>query len=1026
MITETEDEMQQEEERPAVLQITRDADMTPPGQTRKEARGPRDSLATPKISRKIGTWNVRTMFAIGKTTQVVREMRRYQLDILGISECRWTGSGKVRTNTGETILYSGRQDDNHNSGVAIIMSKDATRTLEEWTPMSDRIITARFWSKHIKTTLIQVYAPTNEADDETKDIFYEQLQSVISQAPRHDAIIVLGDLNAKIGRKLDGEKGIVGNHGLQSERSDNGERFVSLCANNNLAIASTMFPHKKIHLQTWTSPNGLHHNQIDHVAINGQFKNSIYDVRAYRGADVGSDHNLVVAKTKLKLHKIGKKPSISKRYEACKLKVPEINQQFRLELRNRFRVLEDVPNNNLEKYWEDFKGIYNDTALNILGPRKKENQEWISNESWKEVDKRKVLKSKINGTRSERVRERLRVEYSSTDKSVKRSLRRDKREWLDKLAQEAQTSANNGNMKGVYDITKRICKERPKQIDSVKDKNGKLLTNEKEVKMRWKEHFHEVLNRPEPENPAEINMEQEGVHELEIDVTPPTKDEIRCTIKTIKNGKAPGIDNITAELLKADIETATDQIHKITSIVWNTEQIPDDWRKGIIIKLAKKGDLTICGNWRGITLIPIVTKIMSKIIINRIAKEVDKRLRDEQAGFRAGRGTTEQIFILRNILEQCAEWNAKLYTLFIDFEKAFDSVHRETLWKIMRLYGIPNKLVQMIKCLYTQSECAVVSGTGTPEWFTIQSGVKQGCNMSGFLFLLVIDWIMRKATPNNNTGIRWNFMSKLEDLDYADDIALLSSTRDQMQRKCNLLNQHAKSTGLKINASKTKSMKMNTKQTQPIDIDGTPVEEVEQFVYLGATVSHTGGTNEDIRKRLGHARNAYHKLKAIWKSSQIGRKTKMKLFRSNVLSVLLYGCETWKMTKGDENLLDTFLHKRIRSIMKIYWPERITNSDVRKRAEMEKISDIVRKRRWQWIGHVLRMPANRNARIVLDWAPEGKRRRGRPRETWRRTVEKERNQLGFNSWAAAKGRAEDRSKWRQIISGPILHGERGN
>jgi len=113
-----------------VITLIGDADMTPTGQTRKETRGLKDSLANPKVTRRIGTWNVRTMYSIGKTAQVVNEMHRYNLDILGISECRWTGSGKFRTSTGETILYSVRQDEHHSSGVAIIMTKEAAKTLE--------------------------------------------------------------------------------------------------------------------------------------------------------------------------------------------------------------------------------------------------------------------------------------------------------------------------------------------------------------------------------------------------------------------------------------------------------------------------------------------------------------------------------------------------------------------------------------------------------------------------------------------------------------------------------------------------------------------------------------------------------------------------------------------------------------------------------------------------------------------------------------------------------------------------------
>jgi hypothetical protein len=170
-------------------------------------------------------------------------------------------------------------------------------------------------------------------------------------------------------------------------------------------------------------------------------------------------------------------------------------------------------------------------------------------------------------------------------------MRKDKRQWLDNLAEEAETSANNGNMKGVYDITKRICKEKPKQLDSVKDKNGKLLTKEIDVKLRWKEHFQEVLNRPEPSIPAEIDMDMDETHNLDIDITPPTKQEVKHILKCLKNGKSPGIDYITTELLKADIDTATNQIHKIITIAWGTEKTPDDWKKDLSSNYQRKGTL---------------------------------------------------------------------------------------------------------------------------------------------------------------------------------------------------------------------------------------------------------------------------------------------------------------------------------------------------------------------------------------------------------------------------------------------------
>ena len=165
---------------------------------------------------------------------------------------------------------------------------------------------------------------------------------------------------------------------------------------------------------------------------------------------------------------------------------------------------------------------------------------------------------------------------------------------------------------------------------------------------------------------------------------------------------------------------------------------PKSWSKGLIVKLPKKGNLRECTNWRGITLLSVISKIFGRVLISRIKKGVDNILRKEQAGFRENRSTIEQIFTLGNIQEQVNEWNATLYTHFIDFEKASDSIHRKSLWNVS-IYGIPEELISLIKAMYSNFECAVVEEGETTEWFQVQSGVKQGCTMSGFLFLLSID-----------------------------------------------------------------------------------------------------------------------------------------------------------------------------------------------------------------------------------------------------------------------------------------------
>ena len=124
----------------------------------------------------------------------------------------------------------------------------------------------------------------------------------------------------------------------------------------------------------------------------------------------------------------------------------------------------------------------------------------------------------------------------------------------------------------------------------------------------------------------------------------------------------------------------------------------------------------------------------------------------------------------------------------------------------MRSYSIPEKIVTMVKVMYSRSECAVTDGSGVHDWFEIKTGVKQGWCMSRFLFLYVVDWVMRKTTKHGNTGIRWKFNNFLEDLYFADDLALISSSRSHMQTKVSNLGRYAKMTGLEINTAKAMMM----------------------------------------------------------------------------------------------------------------------------------------------------------------------------------------------------------------------------
>jgi len=157
-------------------------------------------------------------------------MERYNIEVLRLSEVRWNTFGRLILNTGQTLLYSGKknEDDPHEAGVGFILSKKACKSLIEWEPVSDRIITARLDSRFQKTTIIQCYAPTNDAPEEEKIAFYDALQATIDKVPGSDVSIVLGDMNAKVGEDNSGREENMGKHGVGS-MNENGELFADFC-----------------------------------------------------------------------------------------------------------------------------------------------------------------------------------------------------------------------------------------------------------------------------------------------------------------------------------------------------------------------------------------------------------------------------------------------------------------------------------------------------------------------------------------------------------------------------------------------------------------------------------------------------------------------------------------------------------------------------------------------------------------------------------------------------------------------------
>ena len=227
----------------------------------------------------------------------------------------------------------------------------------------------------------------------------------------------------------------------------------------------------------------------------------------------------------------------------------------------------------------------------------------------------------------------------------------------------------------------------------------------------------------------------------------------------------------------------------------------------------------------------VASKVLCKIILERMRDALEERLRDEQAGFRKERSCWDQIATLRIIVVQTMAWNTGLYMVFADFQKAFDSLDREVLWKILHHYVVPEKIVRMIRVFYDGFQARVLHEGEMTAWsFSINTGVRQGCLLSPLLFLLALDWVSRQAFGDNKTRIQFTLLQKLEDLDFADDMVLLSQKITYMRQKFATLLEQAARVGLKINASKTKEMRIRAPaNTGNINCDGEVLEQVSAF-----------------------------------------------------------------------------------------------------------------------------------------------------------------------------------------------------
>ena len=399
--------------------------------------------------------------------------------------------------------------------------------------------------------------------------------------------------------------------------------------------------------------------------------------------------------------------------------------------------------------------------------------------------------------------------------------------------------------------------------------------------------------------------------------------------------------------------------------------------KGCIFPFPKKYDLGLAKSYRGITLTSIAAKIYNTLLRNRIEPKIDNILRKSQNGFRRNRSTTSQILTTRRILEGVRAKNLQVTILFVDFTKAFDSIHRGKMEQIILAYGLPKETVAAITILYRNTKVKVRSPDGDTEYFDIVAGVLQGDTLAPYLFIICLDYVLRTSIDK----IRENSLEltkkrsrryptkTITDADYANDIAILANTPNQAETLLHSLERAAADIGLHVNAHKTEYMCFN--QAGDIStLEGTSLKPVDKFTYLGSSAS---STEKDIDTRLTKAWTAIDKLSIIWKSN-LTDKMKRRFFQAAVVSILLYGCTTWTLTKRLEKKLDSNYTRMLRAILNKSWRQYPTRHQLY--GHLTPITKTIQIRRTRHAGHCWRSRDELISDVIL-WTPTSGRAKAR-------------------------------------------------
>jgi len=876
-------------------------------------------------------------------------------------------------------------------------------------------------SLKVKTTggvfaLFSVYAPHNLKDTSEKLSFYDDLGKLLKRTSTNGPRFIYGDFNARIGTQRHGEQSVIGEHGFGREAvhkvdCPNRDLLIEFCECHGYAVAQTFVQQSCEDKVTYHEPHTAPMDTITHtgfamldlVLVPQGWRDCIQCLHSNRYAALASHHFLVLSTLDIVLAP-RRADSKNTRLDWSVLQDPVTRYAFARRVETELCQASDgtVASNG----WEEACISTMAVARELLPTKPKApNKPWITTSTLELISKKQQARADHNWELEKELR-----------KQISKAAKKDRAAWLEDLA-----------AKGDWNAVRQLRKGRRFQQGRLYDARGVPVSSDERAET-FAEHLEAVQWRVRPVTLIPDSLPQLG-QTLQPNEEPFTEAELLKAIKHMSAGKATKEGDIPVEAFKAlaaEGGHALAWLLEFCNLCWSTKSIPKDWATSSVTLIYKKGDPGMCDHYRPICLQSIGGKLFASMLKQRLLEAgIEDVLWPSQFGFRRGRSTEDAIFLARRRIELArAQRNGHICLLALDWAKAFDSINVASLLDGLRRAGLPPSFRLMIEAMlqdreYIVNECGCTSAPRAQS-----SGISQGCTLSPLLFIIAMSVLLRDAVGMLGTKASDQYSrGDLADIIYADDTLLIGIAMTQLQEYLAAVCAAGRMNGMELHFGK---FQMISTAAGPVSLqtpEGSRVASKRSMEYLGVALHSDGSAEHELVRRIALAKADFKALSAIWSRSALTWRRKIRIFSALVESKLLYSLAGVVLAKRLEKKLDGFQCSCLRNILGIAPPyySRISNAKVWSRASHPMATQLLRKRRLQLFGKVLRCPSGDLLRdscfVPHTWIPavdQFVRRVGRPSKEWVKDVLQDTTCL-FGSMEMASRLASEKDSWSEAL-----------